>query len=48
VVVVRGGEAMAPQELIPLHLPGQRPGGGKPEDDPLAILARGPEITEIG
>ncbi|MGP9539662.1 DUF3710 domain-containing protein, partial [Brachybacterium sp. AOP43-C2-M15] len=25
-VVVRGSEAMAPQELIPLHVPGERPG----------------------
>ena len=25
-VVVRGSEAMAPRELIPLHLPGERPG----------------------
>lgn len=48
VVVVRGAEAMAPQELIPLTLPGQRPGLVPQEGDPLDPLARGPEITEIG
>lgn len=47
-VVVRGGEAMAPQELIPLTLPGQRPGLIPQESSPLDPLARGPEITEIG
>lgn len=48
VVVVRGGDAMAPQELIPLTLPGQRP-GLVPKDGPiLDPLERGPEITEIG
>lgn len=48
VVVVRGAEAMAPQELIPLTLPGQRPGLVPAGDNPLDPLARGPEITEIG
>jgi hypothetical protein len=48
VVVVRGSEAMAPQELIPLNLPGQRPGLVPAEDSVLDPLARGPEITEIG
>ncbi|MCS6710515.1 DUF3710 domain-containing protein [Brachybacterium sp. EF45031] len=48
-VVVRGREAMAPQELIPLHLPGARPGLVQREGvGPLDPLARGPEITEIG
>ena len=47
-VVVRGGEAMAPQELIPLGLPGQRPGLSQVKAGPLDPLARGPEITEIG
>lgn len=48
VVVVRGSEAMAPQELIPLALPGQRSGVPHRTGDPLDPLARGPEITEIG
>ncbi|MFC7457832.1 DUF3710 domain-containing protein [Brachybacterium sp. GCM10030267] len=47
-VVVRGGEAMAPQELIPLTLPGQRPGLTQTGAGPLDPLARGPEITQIG
>lgn len=48
-VVVRGHEAMAPQELIPLHLPGERvaPTSAAP-DELLDPLARGPEITQIG
>lgn len=48
VVVVRGGDAMAPQELIPLALPGQRPGLVPADSNPLDPLARGPEITQIG
>lgn len=48
VVVVRGSEAMAPQELIPLNLPGQRPGLVPAGESPLDPLARGPEITQIG
>ena len=47
-VVVRGTEAMAPQELIPLHLPGERPGLNQIRSGPLDPLARGPEITEVG
>lgn len=47
-VVVRGGEAMAPQELLPLHLPGQRPGLIPQPPGTLDPLARGPEITQIG
>ena len=47
-VVVRGTEAMAPQELIPLHLPGERPGLSQIRSGPLDPLARGPEITEVG
>lgn len=47
-VVVRGGEAMAPQELIPLNLPGQRPGLNQIGASSLDPLARGPEITQIG
>lgn len=47
-VVVRGSEAMAPQELIPLHLPGERAGLSQVRSGPLDPLARGPEITEIG
>lgn len=47
-VVVRGTGAMAPQELIPLHLPGERPGLEQIRSAPLDPLARGPEITEVG
>lgn len=47
-VVVRGGEAMAPQELIGLHMPGQRPGLIPQSSGPADPLARGPEITEVG
>ncbi len=52
VVVVRGGEAMAPRELLPLQLPGA--GGPELAEDPdaasrepLEPFRRGPEITEI-
>ncbi len=53
-VVVRGPEAMAPRDLLPLKLPAQ-PGGaptgtsGEGEDGigPLDPFRRGPEITEI-
>lgn len=48
VVVVRGSEAMAPQELIAMHLPGQRPGLVPAEGAGLDPLARGPEITQVG
>ena len=46
--VVRGSEAMAPQELIPLHLPGQRPGLLPQRASAIDPLERGPEITEVG
>lgn len=51
VVVVRGDEARAPRDLLPLHLPGRGPAGpgaaapvAVPNED---LLKRGPEITEI-
>lgn len=47
-VVVRGGDAMAPQELIPLVLPGKRPGLIPQKAALIDPLERGPEITEIG
>jgi hypothetical protein len=50
VVVVRGGDPMAPREPIPLRLPEDVPGGpqaAQPADDPLNPFQRGPEITEI-
>jgi hypothetical protein len=45
-VVVRGGTAMPPRELLAMHLPGQ---SGVAPADPAAFdpFARGPEITEI-
>lgn len=49
VVVVRGAEAMAPRELLPLRLPDAAPAPG-PEPEgrpPLDPFERGPEITEI-
>ena len=51
IVVVRGTEARAPRDLLPLRLPGQkRPGPAAPpatpEAPPLDPLTRGPEITE--
>ncbi|MDO5661895.1 MAG: DUF3710 domain-containing protein [Brachybacterium sp.] len=48
VVVVRGSDAMAPQELIPLRLPGKSAGPLPAEQNPLNPLERGPEITQIG
>jgi len=55
-VVVRGDEAMAPRDLLPLRLPEQPPhtegdegapaAQGRSADD-LSPFARGPEITEI-
>ncbi|NAZ85642.1 DUF3710 domain-containing protein [Kineococcus sp. T90] len=58
VVVVRGTEAMAPRELIPLALPEARPqppadqdeqgGAGHPGGrEELEPFERGPEITEV-
>jgi hypothetical protein len=50
VVVVRGAEAMAPREVLPLRLPDavqeavEEP---EPERPPLEPFRRGPEITEI-
>lgn len=44
VVVVRGNEAMAPREQIPLHVPGQESGSHVAGIDPFV---RGPEITEV-
>jgi len=53
VVVVRGGEAMAPRDPIALHLPTAAVPDEEPEDDAaetsgdLKPFERGPEITEI-
>ena len=49
VVVVRGAEAMAPRELLPLRLPDAAPAPeAEPEGrPPLDPFQRGPEITEI-
>jgi hypothetical protein len=54
VVVVRGGEAMAPRELIPLRLPrealaqveGAQADAPAEQKPTLEMLERGPEITE--
>lgn len=49
VVVVRGADAMAPRDPIPLRLPTQLTDEGEadPDGDPLRPFERGPEITEI-
>ncbi|CAN5213415.1 DUF3710 domain-containing protein [soil metagenome] len=51
IVVVRGTEACAPRDLLPLRIPGERPAivpdaaeASTPSFDPMT---RGPEITEI-
>jgi len=48
-VVVRGGEAMAPRELLPLRLPREavEHPPAEPASPELEIFQRGPEITEI-
>lgn len=48
-VVVRGGEAMAPRDLLPLRLPKEAVEHQPPEEPSrptLEMLERGPEITE--
>ncbi len=51
IVVVRGTEAMAPRDPIPLRLPDDptlaQDGEDDEESDPLSPFQRGPEITEI-
>ncbi len=49
VVVVRGGEAMAPRDMIPLHLPREAAEAMQAEDQPPTLdpFHRGPEITEV-
>lgn len=52
IVVHRGGDAMAPRDMLPLHLPreameaGPAPSAAEP-DRSLQLPERGPEITEI-
>lgn len=52
IVVVRGSEAMAPRELLPLRLPESAQTTSEPEPaedghDDLRPFERGPEITEV-
>jgi hypothetical protein len=49
VVVQRGGEAMAPRDMLPLHLPreAREATPDAPPDHSLHLPERGPEITEI-
>lgn len=48
IVVVRGAEAMAPRELLPLTLPNAAPGPQVPDARGLIDpFKRGPEITEV-
>jgi hypothetical protein len=48
-IVVRGGEAMAPRELLPLRLPREavEQPPAAPSRPELEVFQRGPEITEI-
>jgi hypothetical protein len=46
-VVVRGAQAMAPREPLPMHLPGQGPAPVAQDVPPVDPFVRGPEITEI-
>lgn len=51
-VVVRGADARAPRELLPLRLPDVEPAPAEPADGtggaaPLDPYERGPEITEV-
>lgn len=51
IVVHRGGEAMAPRDALPLHMPREAGEVGPPPEAPvhptLQLQERGPEITEI-
>jgi hypothetical protein len=50
VVVQRGSDAMAPRDMLPLHLPRDAqevPPPPEPPDRSLQLPERGPEITEI-
>lgn len=50
VVVQRGGDAMAPRDMLPLHLPRDARDVPPPPEAPdrsLQLPERGPEITEI-
>jgi hypothetical protein len=50
VAVSRGGEAMAPRDMLPLRLPpdvGAAPAEPEPPNRNLELFERGPEITEI-
>lgn len=51
IVVVRGTEACAPRDLLPLRVPGQQPGlvpdAAEPSAPSFDPMTRGPEITEI-
>ena len=50
IVVVRGADAMAPRDMLPLRLPKeameQQPQPAEPAKHSLEMLQRGPEITE--
>lgn len=47
VVVHRGAEAMAPRDLLPLHLPREAATAVQDAPPTLTLPERGPEITEI-
>jgi hypothetical protein len=55
IVVARGGEAMAPRDALPLHLPrevleqaaGTEAGDDDPEERRLELQERGPDISEL-
>ncbi|MCV2396343.1 DUF3710 domain-containing protein [Actinotalea sp. M2MS4P-6] len=47
IVVVRGSEARAPRELLPLTAPGTRSAQPEEQQNLLDPFKRGPEITEV-
>ncbi|HLS15322.1 MAG TPA: DUF3710 domain-containing protein [Beutenbergiaceae bacterium] len=49
IVVVRGGDARPPRDLLTLHLPGKAPGAEESAQDrpSIELPKRGPEITEV-
>ncbi|NMM29496.1 MAG: DUF3710 domain-containing protein, partial [Cellulomonas sp.] len=51
IIVVRGSEACAPRDLLPMRIPGEQPAlvpdAAEPSAPSFDPMTRGPEITEI-